>query len=97
MRTLTAVVRPMGSGFGVAGKYLAHVAPLLIERTGLPSLVPGTLNLSLTEPYVVPADAMIQPVEYNGMESIKLHRCVVRGVRAVIMRPWSSPGFVDGE
>lgn len=38
-------------------------------------------------PYVVLADATIAEAEYNGAELIKLQRCLLRGVRAVIMRP----------
>jgi CTP-dependent riboflavin kinase len=87
MQYLQGRVRPKGSGFGVAGKYLAHVEHLICERTGLPSLIPGTLNVGLEYQFIVLPDATISAKEYNDHEVIKLQRCVVRGVRAVIMRP----------
>ena len=74
-------------GFGIAGDNLAPVVPLILERTGLRSLEKGTLNLSLKEPYIVKADAVITGKEYFSGETIKLQRCLVRGIRAVIMRP----------
>ena len=74
-------------GFGVAGDNLALVVPLILKRTGLRSLVKGTLNLSLKAPYIVMADAVITGKEYFSGETIKLQRCLVRGIRALIMRP----------
>ena len=47
----------------------------------------GTFNLKLSEPYIVISDAQIEAHEYNRKEFIKLQRCVVDGVRAIIMRP----------
>lgn len=87
VRVLRGKVQPRGSGFGVAGKNLAHVEHLILARTGLPLLVPGTLNVAIEHRYIVAGDAEISAREYNGFETIKLQRCVVRGVRAVIMRP----------
>jgi len=63
------------------------VVPLIIDRTGLPSLVPGTLNIKIDEPYIARPDAKITAAEYNGAEEIKLQRCRIGGIRAVIMRP----------
>jgi len=63
MRTLKATFTGK-KGFGVAGNNLAPVAPLILERTGLRSLVKGTLNLSLQAPYIVLADAVITGQEY---------------------------------
>ncbi|MGH8546699.1 MAG: hypothetical protein ACREX3_24405 [Gammaproteobacteria bacterium] len=78
----------MEKGLHVAGPNLADVEPLIIERTGLPSVQRGTLNIyGLAEPYIVQADTEIAAAEYNGTESIKLQRCIIRGIRAVIMRP----------
>ena len=79
-------------GFGVAGDNLEPVAPLILKRTGLRSLVKGTLNLSLEAPYIVTADATITGKEYFFGETIKLQRCLVRGIRAVIMRPDTHEG-----
>ena len=75
-------------GFGVAAGNLAHVTPLILERTGLPGMVPGTLNVCLDEAYFVRApDAVITAAEYNGAECIMLKRCVLRGLRCFVMRP----------
>ena len=86
MRILTATFTGK-RGFRVAGDNLASVVPLILERTGLRSLVKGTLNLSLQEPYIVTAHAAINGKEYFSGETIKLQRCRVRGIRALIMRP----------
>jgi CTP-dependent riboflavin kinase len=83
MRTLRGTVR---EGFGVATRNLAPFLPLIVERTGLPSVVPGTLNLRIDQPDIVQPDARLTKDEY-GYEEIKLQRCRVRGVRAIIMRP----------
>jgi CTP-dependent riboflavin kinase len=74
------------TGFGVAGEHLALVTDLICRRIGLPSLVPGTLNVRLGAPYRFEPDAEIAPDEY-GYERLKLKRCCVRGVPAVILRP----------
>jgi CTP-dependent riboflavin kinase len=84
MRTLTGRLK---GGFGVAGRNLAHIAHLIEQRTGVRPLIPGTLNLALPEPYIVTADAQIEKDEYNKVEYIKLQRCRVGGVQALIMRP----------
>ena len=87
IRTLCGKVEPEGQGLDVASANLAPVEHLIIERTGLPSVVPGTLNIVLAGSYVVEPDAEITAAEYNQIEVIKLQRCILRGVRAVIMRP----------
>jgi CTP-dependent riboflavin kinase len=84
MKLLNGTVAP---GYGVAGQNLRHVMSLIETRIGLSPLVAGTLNVALTEPYVVSADAVIQIHEYDGMEYIKLQRCRIGGLQAVIMRP----------
>ena len=84
MRIVRGVV---ASGYGIAEQNLERVLPLIIERTGLPSVVPGTLNVRINEPYIVRPDAMIAAAEYNGSEEIKLQRCRIGAIRAIIMRP----------
>jgi CTP-dependent riboflavin kinase len=76
----------VSSGFGVAGEHLAPIAGLIRQRTGLRTLVPGTLNLRLGLPYRFHPDAEITHEEY-GYERLKLQRCCVQGHRAVILRP----------
>lgn len=78
----------VSTGFGVAGEHLAPIAGLIRERTGLRTLVPGTLNLRLGAPYSFAPDAEITHAEY-GYERLKLQRCCVAGYRAVILRPES--------
>lgn len=96
MRTLKGFVC---SGFGVAGQNLRHVIDLIIRRTGLPRVEQGTLNIAINEPYIVPAEAIITASEYDGLEEVKLRRCRIHGLRAVIMRPSrheTVPGFGHG-
>ena len=77
----------VSSRYGVAARNLKTVEKLILERTGLPSMAPGTLNVELPFEFVVRADATIEPHEYFAGERIKLQRCRVRGQRMVIMRP----------
>ena len=74
------------TGFGVAKEHLAPVADIIRARTGLPTLAPGTLNVRLSAPYRFEPDAEVTQAEY-GYERLKLKRCCVRGVPAVILRP----------
>jgi hypothetical protein len=97
MRILRGTVT--SQGFGIAGDNLLPLMPLILERTGFGALAKGTLNLALPEPYIVTADAQLTGQEYFSGETIKLQRCVVRGLRALIMRPETHetiPGFGHG-
>lgn len=84
MKVLAGIVK---GGFGVASRKLDPIMSLIEERTGLSSLVPGTFNLAISDPYIVIPDAQIEEKEYNGREFIKLQRCRIANVRAIIMRP----------
>ena len=81
------------SGYGMATPNLNPVMSLIETRIGLPNLVPGTLNVSIPEEYLVPADALILPREYpynlqsHLGETIKLQRCLAAGYQAIIVRP----------
>ncbi|MGC2526610.1 MAG: DUF120 domain-containing protein [Candidatus Acidiferrum sp.] len=81
------------SGYGMATANLNPVMALIAARTGLADLVPGTLNVTLREDYIVPADALILPHEYpynqhsHLGETIKLQRSLVSGYKAIIVRP----------
>ena len=74
------------AGFGVAREHLAPIADLLCVRSGLPTVAPGTLNLRLGASYQFEPDAEISRDEY-GYERLKLQRCCVGGIPAVILRP----------
>jgi CTP-dependent riboflavin kinase len=73
--------------FHVAAKNLKGVEKQILERTGLVSMAPGTLNVTLPFDYIVHADTTIEPDEYFTGERLKLQRCRVRGHRMIIMRP----------
>ena len=81
------------SGYGMAAPNLNPIMSLIETRIGLPILVPGTLNVTIPEDYIVPADALILPQEYpynqqsHLGETIKLQRCLVSSYRAIIVRP----------
>jgi hypothetical protein len=84
MRVLRGII---SSRFGAATPNLKTVERLILERTGLPSMAPGTLNVSLPHGYIVCADTTIEPKEYFTRERLKLQRCRVRGHRMMIMSP----------
>jgi CTP-dependent riboflavin kinase len=81
------------TGYGMATPNLHPVMSLIEARTGLLHLVPGTLNVTIPEEYIVIADALILPEEYpynrqSGLsETIKLQRCLVAGHPGIIVRP----------
>jgi hypothetical protein len=88
----------LSSRYGVAAPNLKTIEPLLLARTGLPSMAPGTLNVQIQSEYIVKPDATIEPNEYFTGERIKLQRCRVRGHRMIIMRPETHerPGGIGG-
>jgi len=96
MRKLHGIVT---SRFGAATPNLKTVEKLILERTGLPSMAPGTLNVTLPFNYIVREDAAITGSEYFTGERLKLQRCRVRGHRMIIMRPNSheAPGGIGAD
>ncbi|HUY90030.1 MAG TPA: DUF120 domain-containing protein [Pirellulales bacterium] len=84
MKTLDGIVE---KGSGVASPNLHHVKHLIEERTGLSDLVDGTLNVRIEGCYFVTANATISKEEYDKIEGIKLQRCRIGGLRALVMRP----------
>lgn len=90
MRVFTGKV---DKGCGVATENLRPVMPLIESRMRLAGLVLGTLNVRISEDYIVKADETIKPDEYplnqlsGASETIKLQRCLISGRRAIIMRP----------
>jgi CTP-dependent riboflavin kinase len=104
MKVLAGIIQP--HGFGYATSNLAPVMGLIEKRIGLADLQPGTLNVKIDEEYIVISDAIISPNEYplnrqSGLqETIKLQRCLVNGIKAIIMRPDTHeniPGFGHGK
>jgi CTP-dependent riboflavin kinase len=81
------------TGYGMATPNLNPVMSLIESRIGLANLVPGTLNVDISEEYIVPADAFILPHEYpynrqsHLNETIKLQRCLVAGFKGIVVRP----------
>jgi len=84
MRVLTGLV---SSRFNAATENLETVRLIVLERTGLQSFVPGTLNVTLEYPYFVHADCNVKSDEYFTGEVLKLQRCRCLGLRMFIMRP----------
>ena len=90
---MKAFIGIVTTGYGVATRNLDPVMALIETRTGLANLVRGTLNINISEEYIVQADAIISPDEYplnkqtNLGETIKFQRCLVAGHKGLIMRP----------
>ncbi len=84
MRKLFGTV---STGFGAATPNLQPILRLIEQRTGLGGLKNGTLNIRLTQSYIVKPNAIIDRAEYNGSEFLKLQRCRIKGIRGIIMRP----------
>jgi len=87
MRIIVGTVADTKDGFHVAADCLRPVLHLIEARMGLPRLVDGTLNVRIPEDYVVTAQAVITPAEYEFNDALKLQRCLVEGYQAIIMRP----------
>ena len=77
----------VSTGWGAATGNLQPILGLIEQRTGLGGLKDGTLNVRLTQSYIVKPNATIDRAEYNGFEFLKLQRCRMRGIRGIIMRP----------
>jgi riboflavin kinase len=56
------------------------------RKTGM-HLYPGTLNVSLSEPYSLPPGvARLEGEEYGGTVSVNLLPCLIQGIRGFILR-----------
>ncbi len=90
MRVFQGIV---SSGFKLASAHLAPILALIESRTGLVKPITGTLNVRISDDYIVTADAVIRPEEYppnklhGTKETVKLQRCLIQGRKAIIMRP----------
>src|ERR1700680_2649837 len=86
--------RVSGGGYGLATRHLMPVEGLIEERMGLAPLESGTLNLQLSEPYIVRMEARIDPREYGADAGVKLQSCLIKDPRGpfhkgIITRPES--------
>ncbi|MGH8543125.1 MAG: DUF120 domain-containing protein [Gammaproteobacteria bacterium] len=79
----------VSSRFQIAGPNLKTAEDKILARTGLASMAPGTLNVTIDSDYIVRGDVTIEPEEYFTGERLKFQRCRVRGCRMFIMRPES--------
>ena len=91
---MRSFIGKVSCGYGAATRNLMPVEALIEDRMRLAPLVSGTLNLQLSEPYIVRANARISPREYREAEGLKLQRCLIRDPgghlhQAIIMRPES--------
>jgi CTP-dependent riboflavin kinase len=83
----------VSSGFKLASVHLAPILSLIEGRTGLVKPITGTLNVRISDDYIVTADAVIRPEEYplsklhGTNETIKLQRCLIYGRKALITKP----------
>lgn len=75
------------SGFGVAASNLAPKLSLIEQRTRFSGLLPGTLNVRITQPFRLKADAELSRDEYYGYERVFLQRCRLQGIDCLIVRP----------
>lgn len=84
MRVITGHVT---DGDGVATANLKLAEPVIAKKMTIESLVSGTLNVQIDDDYIVPDSLTVMPSEYNpAADTIKLQRCRIQGLRAVIMR-----------
>jgi len=83
MKVLRGIVE---SGLGDFGGWIAKLQVHYERKTGL-KLYPGTLNVRLTQPYVVPPGCIrLEGHEYGGSVSVSIVPCRFLGRRAFILR-----------
>jgi riboflavin kinase len=83
MTTLRGTVE---SGIGDFGRWIEKLDAHYERKTGM-KLYPGTLNVRVTEPYVVPPGCIrLEGHEYAGSVSVSIVPCRVLGRRAFILR-----------
>ena len=80
------------SGIGDFGQWIEKLEAHYERKTGM-KLYPGTLNIRLTEPYIVPAGCVrLEASEYGGSVSVNIVPCSILGRRAFILRTGSNEG-----
>lgn len=82
----------VGKGYGVADRNLQRVLHLIRERTGNPEIISGTLNVYLSERFLVEPQFVVTAEEYylpehDHREELRFLRCWLQGVECWIMRP----------
>ena len=74
------------SGVGNFSYWIDKLRDHYLRKTGM-FLFPGTLNVSLAEPYSVPKDAIrLEGEEYGGTVSVSIVPCSIFGRQAFILR-----------
>jgi len=76
------------SGEGSYAYWIAKLQPYYRSKTGM-TLFPGTLNVRLDHPYILPAECVIrlEKEEYGGLVSVSIVPCRVLARQAFILRP----------
>lgn len=74
------------SGIGNFSFWIDKLHDHYLRKTGM-DLFPGTLNVSLADPYSLPEDVLrLEGEEYGGTVSVNLVPCSIFGRRAFILR-----------
>ena len=72
-------------GMGVAGRFVNMMQKAFYEKTKV-KLYPGTLNIKLSDLYILKPDYIIKPEEYGGTFNVQIQQCKVLGENAYILR-----------
>jgi riboflavin kinase len=74
------------SGRGDFGFWIERLSNFYEQKTGMP-LYPGTLNVELSAPYSLPADAIcLEASEYRGSVSVNIVPCRIFDRPAFLLR-----------
>ena len=74
------------TGANVALKSLSPLFEQIKYRSGISSLIPGTLNLKLAQDHIGYLDIIFLAHEYNHHEHVFLERCNIFNKKALIAR-----------
>ena len=88
MITVRVLRGKVSCGLGLATRNFDSVMGLIRAHTGLGSLVSGTVNLRVDDPYRLCPDFNLEPSEYNFKEPLVFQRCRVLRMRCVLVRPY---------
>ncbi len=74
------------SGKGDFSQWIARLSHYYQQKTGM-VLFPGTLNIQLEHPYILPSQPLrLEGEEYGGQVSVNIVPCRIFGRRAFILR-----------